>query len=151
MVTTATKFMQVADTFGGDKYKPSLSLDGLTVDASALYALSAPSVPEPARIEAVAASFGKSPQNGDLELTIDVADRFGSVKLDIMSNLDGMTIDATALFALSAPSTPEPARVEAVAYRFSSSGNRAIPAAIRRASSCVNGGGCTTLARSGRE
>jgi hypothetical protein len=49
-VRTADKYMQVAGSF---KLEPGSNFTGLTIDATALYALSAPDVPQEARDEAV--------------------------------------------------------------------------------------------------
>lgn len=46
--TTASRYMQVAEAF---KLSSVHSFDGLTIDATALYALSAPDVPQEARDE----------------------------------------------------------------------------------------------------
>jgi len=49
---TASNFMNVANAFGS-KFPPGGNLDGFSIDAKALYLLSAPAIPQEVRDEAV--------------------------------------------------------------------------------------------------
>jgi Protein of unknown function (DUF3102) len=66
--TTASRYMQVAEAF---KLSSVHNFDGLTIDATALYALSAPDVPQAVRDEAVAvAETGEHVTRVDAEAMI---------------------------------------------------------------------------------
>ncbi len=69
---TAQKYIAVAQAFG--KYELGSHFDGLTIDATALYALSAPDVPQEARDEAVErAEDGEHISKADAEALITEA------------------------------------------------------------------------------
>jgi hypothetical protein len=118
--STAQNYMAVARKF------PTLgNMTSITIDATALYALSAPDVPQEARVEAVSrAEDGEHISKADAEAMIAKAieverapGRYMEVgqafKLSSVHDFSGITIDATALF-----------------------GSRQCIAAARRCSSC---------------